>query len=249
MRAAAWACALASLLASAAPPAHESPSVGSDCAAGLPITLVEGATASEKDSACRGVERAAAFFAAHLRPPRLDAPAITVRFVDESRLPCMDPQLPAGCSGPRVAAQFDAARNLVEMTRARQPWMSSEARPYFTLPFDRALYDSVLVHEATHAISKQFYRYEPDERAQDEYVAYASQIWSLSPELRARVVAAYPDVADVGRADEGGFNDMVHFFNPHKFGARSWSHFVGPAGGRAFLERLYSGDFRPPTLE
>ena len=47
---------------------------------------------------------------------------------------------------------------------------------------------------------------------------------------------------------ELSINDLVHGAAPHAFGVMSYSHFKGPGGGRAFLERIYSGDFKPLDL-
>ena len=89
-------------------------------------------------------------------------------------------------------------------------------------------------------------RHPPNPRvhAQDEYIAYAAQLSTLAPGKRQQVLPRYP--ARRGTfPHEMSINDLVHAEVPHGFGVMSFAHFRSPAGGRAFLERMYSGDFRP----
>lgn len=250
--------ALAAFGALAAPaPSPEAPALppslldgqnGSDCPSGLVRARVFGADAFEKASACEGLARAHAFFSQHYKEPAVDGPALTFRFESEARAACSDALPKPGCKGARVAALFDAEKFEIIATKASSAWMRAKGRPYFTLPYTRELYVSVLAHEATHALSKQFYALPPATHAQDEYIAYASQLWTMLPSQRALVASAYP-MPKFEFSDELNINDLIHHSGPHAFGVMSWRHFSGPAGGRAMLERIYSGAFKPPTME
>ncbi len=84
----------------------------------------------------------------------------------------------------------------------------------------------------------------PRVHAQEAYIAYAAQLSTLAPGKRQQVLPRYP--ARRGTfPHEMSINDLVHAAVPHGFGVMSFAHFRSPAGGRAFLERMYSGDFRP----
>lgn len=221
---------------------------GSDCPSGMVRVRLIGADAFERAGACSGLARAHAFFVQHGFSPATDGPPITFRFEHEARMACSDILTKPGCKGTRVAAFFDAEKFEVVATKAGSSWMQSKTRPYFKLPYNRELYVSVLAHEATHALSKQFYRHVPATHAQDEYIAYASQIATMDDSQRARVLAAYP-LPHFEFSNELNINDLLHHSGPHAFGVMSWRHFTGPYGGRAMLDRIYSGDFKPPSME
>lgn len=220
----------------------------SDCPPGTVRARVIGADAFEQAGACAGLARAHAFFVQHGYSPTIDGPPITFRFEREARMACSDILTKPGCKGTRVAAFFDAEKLEIVATKAGSSWMQSKTRPYFKLPYNRELYVSVLAHEATHALSKQFYRYVPSTHAQDEYIAYASQISTMDDSQRVRVLAVHP-LPHFEFSNELNINDVVHHSGPHAFGVMSWRHFTGPDGGRVMLDRIYSGEFKPPGME
>lgn len=228
--------------------AQHTPSLDSDCPSGTVRVRLIGADASDRAGACAGLARAHAFFVLHGFNPATDGPPLTIRFETEARLACSEQSVKPGCKGTRVAAFFDADKFEVVATKSSASWMRSKTRPYFTLLYDRELYVSVLAHEATHALSKQFYRHIPETHAQDEYIAYVSQISTMSDLQRARVLSAYP-LPHFEFSDELNINDLVHHSGPHAFGVMSWRHFSGPSGGRPMLDRIYSGAFKSPSME
>lgn len=223
-------------------------STGSDCPSGTVRARLIGADAFERAGACEGLARAHAFFVQHGFSPATDGPTLTFKFEPEVRIACSDILAKPGCKGARVAAFFDAGKFEIVTTKASSSWMRAKTRPYFKLSYDRELYVSVLAHEATHALSKQFYRYAPSTNAQDEYIAYASQISTMGDSQRTRVLSAYP-TPKFAFSDEMNINDLVHHSAPHAFGVMSWRHFTGTGGGRAMLDRIYSGDFKPPSMD
>ena len=142
---------------------------------------------------------------------------------------------------------FEVAKQRVTMTSLTAPRLRKT--PYFTLPYDRELLVSVLTHECVHALSNAFYSYpiSPRIHAQEEYIAYAAQLATMDPGKLQQVLARYA----AGRwtfSSESSINDLVHAAMPHGFDVMSYRHFMGPEGGRAFLERIYSGDFKPIDL-
>ena len=214
-----------------------------DCGETLPSASVEGNERS-RAMACKGLERAVAFFTAHHLELKFDETPIVYKFPKEVRLPCET----AGCSGQRVAGLYDSETKTIYATRFDEPWMRSKARHYFSLPYNEELYISVLAHESTHALNKQFYTYLPDSHAQDEYIAYASQLWSMDSKLRDAILRIYPAPKNEF-GNEGAINDIIHAIVPHRFGVMSYRHLQSQNGGETMLLRIYSGSFRPPSIE
>ena len=230
---------------------------GSALAAGVPTQggrtcsgyesqiLVMGGTRADHAAACEGFVRAVGFFAQF--GYRTEQP-VTIQFTHSVVLRVNDAKgHETFVGGTRVVGQYEVASQRVTMTSLSAPWLRQ--RLYFKLRYDRELLVSVLAHESAHALSKAFYRYplNPDVHAQEEYIAYAAQLSTMTPVKRKQVLARFP----TGRwtfSHEQSINDLVHGMTPHAFGVMSYTHFNGSGGGRAFLERIYSGDFRPLDL-
>lgn len=219
----------------------------SDCGSDLPRARIENGSVFDRGAACEGLRRAHGFFVHHGFAPRLDGDPIVYRFERVVRSPCQEAGK-ASCLGPRVAGLFDADQGVVTITTASEAWMRLPGRTYFGLRYDDELYASVLAHESTHAINKQFYARKPTTHAQDEYIAYASQLWSLDKKKLSDVMRKYPEKSNVF-SDELNINDVVHFTGPHAFGVMSYRHFMGPGGGGRMLRRIYSGEYQPPSFE
>ncbi len=206
---------------------------------------IEGGTAADHAAACEGFARAVGFFAWFGYQTQLP---VTIVFVDSVSLPVKDATgQETFVGGTRVVGMFELASQRVTMTSLAAPWLRK--RPYFTLPYDRELLVSVLTHEGVHALSKAFYSYpiSPRMHAQEEYIAYAAQLATMAPDKLQQVLAQYAP-ARWTFSGESSINDLVHAATPHGFGVMSYRHFMGPQGGRAFLERIYSGDFKPMDL-
>lgn len=223
-------------------------SFASDCPENLPQISIVGGSAFERKAACEGLERATRFFTEHKLAPKLDSAPLTIHFHPEVFTPCQDANPGPACKGPRVAALFDASTFTIHATSANAPWMKRKDRTYFKLQYDQELYTSVLAHEATHALSKQFYSFKIETHAQDEYIAYASQLWSMNPATRERVLSQYA-LPQYAFSDELNINDLIHHSGPHAFGAMSYRHFTTPEAGSKMLHRIYSGDFKAPTMD
>lgn len=223
-------------------------SFASDCSERIPKVSIVGGNVFERQAACDGLERATRFFTEHHLAPKLDSTPLTIQFHPEVSTPCQDANPGRACKGPRVAALFDVSTYTIHATSASTPWMKRKDRTYFKLQYNQELYTSVLAHEATHALSKQFYSLKVETHAQDEYIAYASQLWSMDPTTRDRVLAQYP-LPQYAFSDELNINDLIHHTGPHAFGAMSFRHFSTPEAGSKMLARIYSGDFKSPTMD
>ena len=222
------------------------PSPGSKSCAGFEHQItIKGGTAADHAAACEGFARAVGFFARFGYQTQLP---VTIVFVDSVSLPVKNATgQETFVGGTRVVGMFEAATQRVTMTSLTAPWLRK--RPYFRLPYDRELLVSVLAHESAHALSKAFYSYpiSPRTHAQEEYIAYAAQLATMAPSKLEQVLAKY-ETERWTFSSESSINDLVHAAAPHGFGVMSYRHFMGQQGGRAFLERIYSGDFKPIDL-
>jgi hypothetical protein len=218
---------------------------GRTCAGYESQILVLGGTRDDHAAACEGFARAVGFFA---RFGYRTEQSVTILFSDTVVLPVKDDSgHDTFVGGTRVVGQYEVASQRVTMTSLSAPWLRQ--RPYFKLRYDRELLVSVLAHESAHALSKAFYRYplNPNVHAQEEYIAYVAQLSTMDPKKLKRVLARFP-TSRWTFSNEQNVNDLVHAVAPHAFGVMSYNHFNGAGGGRAFLERIYSGDFRPLDL-
>jgi hypothetical protein len=211
---------------------------------------VESASAKEVAASCLALRGAVRFFMSQGHVPMKH---IALRFDEQVLYPVQameddESKEPSTPGQVRIVGKYDAQVDQTIMTKMDEPWLRS--RPYFGLDFTDEIYTSVILHELVHAISKGFYRYETDPavHAQDEYIAYVAQIKSLP----AKVVMKMENTIGKKKSDfrnDTQINDFVHIMDPHGFGLLSFRHFNSPAGGKAFLEKIYSGKFRPPVMD
>ena len=101
------------------------------------------------------------------------------------------------------------------------------------------LFESIIVHELTHAYFDQISSGHYLPRIAHEYLAYAVQLDALPKSERMRIL----DKAGV--AMPFAFNDineaLLHTA-PLTFAAMAWVHFNSEGGGAALVERIVSGE-------
>ena len=101
------------------------------------------------------------------------------------------------------------------------------------------LFDSLIVHELTHALVDQ----QPYDGTQclenQEYIAYAMQMEALSSASRKILIdAAGGEIEVTGER----LNAFIALAAPTKFAAWSWMHFSAPQNGCEFVRKLISGE-------
>jgi hypothetical protein len=150
----------------------------------------------------------------------------------------------------RVAGHFDKESRVVHMTTEASGWLRSYS--YFGLTVNDEMLVSMLTHEVSHALSPSLYAAtmrprEVDIHVQQEYLAYAVQISTMSHKLRAAVLGNFP--AEAHRFnEEADINALSLAFSPEAFGVESYRHFIGESGGLDFLQRMFSGRFQPSHI-
>ena len=109
---------------------------------------------------------------------------------------------------------------------------------WIAIPVDEH-FNSIVIHELTHAYVDQAVTEGPTDSADWEYIAYAMQIESLSASTRDGFIANV-GVTDPVAVEELG--SMMLGFSPARFAAKSWLHFVAPENGCDFVGNILRGE-------
>ncbi|SLN39936.1 hypothetical protein ROJ8625_01877 [Roseivivax jejudonensis] len=139
---------------------------------------------------------------------------------------------------PDCMGLFHCGKSLIQLLPP--DLMSERRRPdraFATVP-DGAYFDSVIVHELTHAAYDAVPCPFTHCVATTEYVAYAMQIRSLPPGARAAFEAASEIDHDIAR-DE--LNAMYYAFAPDRFAQKAWLHFTQREDGCALIGQVMDG--------
>ena len=110
---------------------------------------------------------------------------------------------------------------------------------WLTLPIDPAVYRSLLVHEAAHAISARNFSVARPSTEAREYIAYAAMFATMPPEQRQRVLAGFPSE---GVQDDMEINSVTYFFDHARFGVLAYRHFSKPEHGARYLKAILAGE-------
>lgn len=218
---------LALLLASGLPAAAQPGAAEPAC--GTPLLRIEHVHAVDLAHACAAWRRVSAFLLER-HGLRVSAP-ITVAFAEVV-------EIELGPQKLRVLGYNDRAARTVRVTSMTAAWLRDPERLMFRLPVDEELHTSLIVHELTHAILKDNYRIASPNTVCDEYIAYVTQIATMDPATRGRVLAHYP-AADFASTAE--ITQACLLMTPHEFGVRAWRHHERNQG---MIEAILSGAFR-----
>ena len=164
---------------------------------------------------------------------------LTVYLVDEADLP----------SGPFLGS-YAAGSNEIRLARPdRLPDMFLPDHPFARLD-PGLMFQSLLVHELSHAFLDQVECTRTRCVAEHEYVAYAMQLSFLPEEARMTLLGTSEDGLDPAPVPEESLNDFTALLDPVHFANRVWRHFSQPENGCDFIRRIQSGevDLRLPPL-
>jgi hypothetical protein len=182
--------------------------------------------AEDRQDACEGAGRAIAFFAGHgLKPTHPLVIEVTNRMAQEA--------------GPTAVGCYLEQRDQILMLdyaafKARRTW--------FKLPIDRELYRSLAAHESAHAIAACNFGIPRPSIQAKEYLAYVAMFASMPPALRERVLKAMPGE---GFENEDRITAVFYMFDPMRFGAEAWRHYLKPENGARFLQAVLAGRSLP----
>lgn len=183
--------------------------------------VVEGGTSAYRDRICQIAEREVPKLAAcSVVVPK----GITIRFEDT---------LPEGCVG-----LFHRGEALI---RLLSPDLVAERHTQdcaFASVSDEPFFDSVVVHELTHAAYDSVDCPFTDCLATTEYVAYAMQVRSLPTEAREAFEASSAYEHLVTNEE---INATYYAFAPDRFAQKAWRHFTQRDDGCEFIGWIMDG--------
>jgi hypothetical protein len=192
-----------------------------------PGSLVEvsGTTSGEHSSTCAAANRALQFLERCGMAPKRP---IHVAIQDEVHHP----------HSGLVFGLFDPAKEVVRIARqARLPKLIKQT-PYAMLPLD-AFYASLVVHEVVHALMHQYQSKRATSQAAYEYLAYALQIESMPPAVRATFLEPF-NPAEF--SSDILLNDFLLFLKPQYFAARAHTLFSRAGDRCTHIQALLKGE-------
>lgn len=104
---------------------------------------------------------------------------------------------------------------------------------------DDAFWDSVLVHELTHAAYDEIECPFPSCVATSEFASYAMQVHSLPPEERARFGES---VELRSEPNSGAISAVMYFMAPDRFAKYAWLHFSTQSDPCAYMALIMQGN-------
>ena len=111
----------------------------------------------------------------------------------------------------------------------------------FGLPMDRDLYRSIVAHEVAHLIASHNFTMKSPPGMAQEYIAYVTQLATMPPGLRDRILANFPGE---GFRTSMEISPVIHMLSPENFAVRVYRHFVRTENGAAYFHRLLTGEIR-----
>ncbi len=104
---------------------------------------------------------------------------------------------------------------------------------------DTAFWESVLVHELTHAAYDSVSCPFSSCTATAEFAAYAMQVYSL-PETD--IAEFGRDIVTLGEQTRDAISELMLYFSPDRFAYLSWQHFQAQPDSCAFMGRVMRGE-------
>ncbi len=85
----------------------------------------------------------------------------------------------------RILGQFDAKQNRILVTSTQGQRQMAAEKPIFGVPYEEALFRSVVAHEVAHAIAEENFHVAEPNRLAHEYIAYIVQLATMPPRFRS----------------------------------------------------------------
>lgn len=184
---------------------------------------VAAAVAADRLDACAGAADAIAFFAglglAPTEPPSIEVTAAVPRE-----------------AGPTAAGCFIEQRRRIYMLPYRE---FLKRRTWFGVRIDRRMYRSLAAHEAAHALAACHFAIPRPTIQAKEYIAYVAMFDAMDAGLRAAALRATPGS---GFASEERITPLLYMFDPMRFGAEAYRHFLQPEVGLPFVKKVLAGE-------
>lgn len=139
----------------------------------------------------------------------------------------------------RVLGQFDPRKNRIMVTSTKGQREMAAEKPIFGIPYDEALFRSVVAHEVAHAIAEENFRVTEPSRLAHEYIAYIVQLATMPAPLRQQILEHETASAF---SSELEINPMVYAMDPDLFAVKSYRHYRSASVGVTFIQSLLNRD-------
>ncbi len=142
-----------------------------------------------------------------------------------------------------VYAYFDQQEKIIRLVRVAD--LSRIIPPdshYVVLTLDE-LYESIAVHEVSHAVFHQNLQKYRVPLTAHEYVAFAIQIQGMNPDARARLLQFEPRR---WARDLSQFSEVLLMMARNHFAALAYDHFMQPGNGCNILQGIIAGKVQFP---
>ncbi|WP_136515978.1 DUF6639 family protein [Geomonas edaphica] len=184
--------------------------------------IVVAATSDEYESVCTAVRSCTPF----LKSLGLVLPDGLTLTLDDA---------PSGKSMDHAFGYYDPRNNSIHMLNYRAALESSRAAPSFGVPFDPAIWRSYIIHELVHAAAQGGFRRGAQRHTASEYIASVSQLVTLPPDERARILENFGELSGFDGED---ITLNYYLLDPARFAINSFLHYQKPGNGDAFIRQL-----------
>lgn len=185
------------------------------------LSIVEGEPRDTED-VCEGAKDAVSFFylqGFHTNPP------LELKIVS---------RLPEEVGPTAVGSYWEKGRRILMLPYAE----FRKYQTWFQVDIDRRLYRSLATHEVAHALASCNFAISNPTIQAKEYLAYVAMFTSMEPGLRARILQAIPGS---GFASEAKITPIFYMFDPMRFGAEAYRHYMKAENGPRFLREVLAG--------
>ncbi|WP_136523428.1 DUF6639 family protein [Geomonas ferrireducens] len=131
---------------------------------------------------------------------------------------------------------YDPRSNSIHLLNYRAALEASRAAPSFGVPFDPAIWRSYIIHELAHAAAQGGFRRGAQSHTASEYIAAVSQLATLAPDERARILEHYGELSGFDGVEDITLN--YYLLDPARFAINSFLHYLKPGNGAAFVRQL-----------
>lgn len=142
-----------------------------------------------------------------------------------------------GALGPCLGV-YHCGENRLEILTPGAMRSSRDKEGAFASISEDAFWDSVLVHELTHAAYDEIECPFSSCVATSEFASYAMQVYSLPPEERARFGE---EVALGSGASISAISAVMYFMAPDRFAKYAWLHFSAQSNPCAYMALVMQG--------
>ena len=133
-------------------------------------------------------------------------------------------------------------KNVIYVSSWGTDYLHKGSRKCFEIPVTLELHSTIVTHETAHLLLRELAG--KLGHGVNEYIAYTTQIATMSESLRNQVLSKYED-CDIFES-ELMINGMYHAHGPHQFGVISYKHFKKT--GPEMFNRIISGKFDPDDM-